>query len=227
MVDTCLCMGAGITMAQGLNRVEPGALNFAFAGDSTFFHTGIPGIVNGVYNNADAIVTILDNFTTAMTGSQPHPGTGKSATGSPAEKISIPEVLGALGVKEIVRANPFDIKAAEDAVLGLLDKKGLRALVFEGPCIVLGASRGGGNCEIREACTGCGLCVARLGCPAISLQAGAPERKALIDSGLCTGCGVCKAVCPAGAIGDVPPVSAPLPATAPPAAQAGGKEARR
>jgi indolepyruvate ferredoxin oxidoreductase alpha subunit len=176
-----------------------------------------------VYNNADTIVTILDNFTTAMTGSQPHPGTGKSATGSPAEKISIPGVLGALGVKEIVRANPFDIRAAEEAVLGLLDRKGLRALVFEGPCIVLGASRSAGNCGVvRETCTGCGLCVTRLGCPAISLRAGppdsgnpvrngVPERKALIDPGLCTGCGVCKAVCPAGAIGDVPPAAIPLP----------------
>jgi indolepyruvate ferredoxin oxidoreductase alpha subunit len=209
-------------MAQGLNRVEPETLNFAFAGDSTFFHTGIPGIVNGVYNRADVIVTILDNFTTAMTGSQPHPGTGKSATGSPAEKISIPGVLDALGVKEIVRASPFDIRAAEEAVLGLLDKKGLRALVFEGPCIVLGAPWAG-NCEVTtETCTGCALCVTKLGCPALSLPAGPPERKALIDPGLCTGCGVCKAVCPAGAIGDVPAGQARQAGQA-----AGGKEARR
>ncbi|MDR3193443.1 MAG: 4Fe-4S binding protein [Treponema sp.] len=231
MVDTCLCMGAGITMAQGLNRVEPETLNFAFAGDSTFFHTGIPGIVNGVYNNADTIVTILDNFTTAMTGSQPHPGTGKTAAGSPAEKIGIPGVLRALGVKEIARADPFDINAAEEAVLNLLDKRGLRALVFEGPCIVLGAARGGGREVNRETCTGCGICVSKLGCPAIFLSAGYPragksaqtgvaERKAFIDADLCTGCGICKTVCPAGAIGNIPPV-APLPAASP----AGEKEA--
>jgi indolepyruvate ferredoxin oxidoreductase alpha subunit len=230
MVDTCLCMGAGITVAQGLNRVEPETLNFAFVGDSTFFHTGIPGIVNGVYNNADTIVTILDNFTTAMTGSQPHPGTGKTATGSPAEKISIPGVLGALGVKEIVRANPFDISAAEEAVLKTLDKRGLRALVFEGPCVVLDAGRGAENWGVsRETCTGCRICVTKLGCPAISLsagypgdskpvQSGGPERKAFIDAGLCTGCGICKTVCPAGAIGNPP--------AAPPAAsRAGEREA--
>jgi indolepyruvate ferredoxin oxidoreductase alpha subunit len=223
MVDTCLCMGAGITMAQGLNRAEPDALNFAFAGDSTFFHTGIPGIVNGVYNNADAIVTILDNFTTAMTGSQPHPGTGKTAVGSPAEKISIPGVLRALGVKEIVRADPFDINAAEEAVLKVLDKRGLRALVFEGPCVVLGAARGAANWGVsRETCTGCRICVTKLGCPAISLSAaypggskpartGGPERKAFIDAGLCTGCGICKTVCPAGAIGGIPPDAPPRP----------------
>jgi indolepyruvate ferredoxin oxidoreductase alpha subunit len=219
MVDTCLCMGAGITMAQGLNRIEPETLNFAFVGDSTFFHTGIPGIVNGVYNKADTIVAILDNFTTAMTGSQPHPGTGKTAAGSPAEKISIPGVLGALGVKEIVRASPFDIRAAEEAVLKVLDKRGLRVLVFEGPCIVPGASRGAGNWEVSgETCTGCRICVTKLGCPAISLSAGYPgdtgpgqsggtERKALIDRDLCTGCGICGTVCPAGAIGAAPPAA--------------------
>jgi indolepyruvate ferredoxin oxidoreductase alpha subunit len=134
-------------------------------------------------------------------------------------------VLSALGVKEIVRTNPFDPKAAEDAVLPTLDKKGIRALVFEGPCIVLGSARSAGakppaelpaklppeRCVIeRETCTGCKLCVTRLGCPAISLSGttaavDAQKRKALIDTTLCTGCGICKAVCPGGAIVDVPP----------------------
>ncbi|GHT63945.1 indolepyruvate ferredoxin oxidoreductase subunit alpha [Spirochaetia bacterium] len=201
MVDTCLCMGAGITVAQGINRAEPDTLNFAFIGDSTFFHTGIPGIVNAVYNKADIIVVILDNYTTAMTGSQPHPGTGKSVTGSPAEKISIYDVVSALGVKDIVRANPFDSKAAEDAVTGLLDKKGVRVILFEGPCIAVQA--GSGKCSITaEQCTGCQICVKKLGCPAISIvPAEKPKLRALIDPALCTGCGICKPVCPAGAIG--------------------------
>jgi indolepyruvate ferredoxin oxidoreductase alpha subunit len=176
-------------------------------GDSTFFHTGIPGIVNGVYNNADIIVVILDNFTTAMTGAQPHPGTGKSVLGSPAEKIGIPGVLSALGVKKIVRANPFELPAIE-AVLRVLDKKGVRALVFEGPCIVLGPARPNAEkCGIeRETCTGCKLCVTRLGCPAISLSArpgaaGAkPAFRAVIDPSLCTGCGICREICAFGAI---------------------------
>jgi indolepyruvate ferredoxin oxidoreductase alpha subunit len=76
MVDTCLCMGAGITVAQGLKRAEPDAVHFAFIGDSTFFHTGIPGVINAVYNQTDIIVVVLDNSTTAMTGNQPHPGMG-------------------------------------------------------------------------------------------------------------------------------------------------------
>ncbi|MDP4178889.1 MAG: indolepyruvate ferredoxin oxidoreductase subunit alpha, partial [Bacillota bacterium] len=82
MVDTCLCMGAGITIAQGLQRSEPDVKHLAFIGDSTFFHTGIPGVINAVYNNTDITVIILDNSTTAMTGHQPHPGTGKTMMGS-------------------------------------------------------------------------------------------------------------------------------------------------
>ncbi|MDR1949817.1 MAG: indolepyruvate ferredoxin oxidoreductase subunit alpha [Spirochaetaceae bacterium] len=210
MVDTCLCMGAGITIAQGINRVEPDTLNFAFIGDSTFFHTGIPGIVNAVYNGADMIIVVLDNGTTAMTGNQPHPGIGKTATGGPAEKIRIPAVLKALGVADPVRVNPFDLRAAKDAVALAADKKGVRALIFEAPCIML--DRGEGRAEILEQkCTGCGVCVRKLGCPAISLQkaggaspGGKPAPKtggrALIDPALCTGCGICAGLCAFGAI---------------------------
>ena len=75
MVDTCLCMGAGITLAQGLALTEPGAKCLAFIGDSTFFHTGIPGVINAVYQGTDITIIVLDNRTTAMTGHQPHPGT--------------------------------------------------------------------------------------------------------------------------------------------------------
>ncbi|MDR1030085.1 MAG: indolepyruvate ferredoxin oxidoreductase subunit alpha, partial [Treponema sp.] len=108
MVDTCLCMGAGITMAQGINRVEPGTLNIAFIGDSTFFHTGLPGLINGVYNQADLVVAILDNGTTAMTGNQAHPGLGRTATGKATQKLSIFDLVAALGIQELVKANPFD-----------------------------------------------------------------------------------------------------------------------
>ncbi|MDR0642061.1 MAG: indolepyruvate ferredoxin oxidoreductase subunit alpha [Treponema sp.] len=204
MVDTCLCMGAGITAAQGINRVESAlgrdTLNFAFIGDSTFFHTGIPGIVNAVYNDANIIVVVLDNYTTAMTGSQPHPGTGFSLYGSPAAKISIPGVLDALGVKGTLRLNPFDFPSAREGVLSLLDKKGLRALVFEAPCIMV--SRGSGPCLVDSAlCTGCGACVKKLGCPALSLGIAEGGRKTcLLDSALCTGCGLCRHLCAFGAI---------------------------
>lgn len=89
MVDTCLCMGADVTIAQGLHRVEPDAVNFSFIGDSTFFASGITGVVNAVYNGTDIILIVLDNSTTAMTGHQPHPGTGVRMMGDVCEKISI------------------------------------------------------------------------------------------------------------------------------------------
>jgi indolepyruvate ferredoxin oxidoreductase alpha subunit len=202
MVDTCLCMGAGITAAQGINRVESAlgkdTLNFAFIGDSTFFHTGIPGIVNAIYNNANIIVVILDNRTTAMTGNQPHPGTGFSIYGSPAEKISIPAVLGALGIGDTLRLNPFDAPAAREGVRSLLDKTGVRAVVFEAPCIMVSKSGPAYGID-GERCTGCGLCVKKLGCPAIS-TAGGGRGGHRIDPALCTGCGLCRYVCAFGAI---------------------------
>jgi indolepyruvate ferredoxin oxidoreductase alpha subunit len=216
MVDSCLCMGAGITMAQGINRVEPEILNFAFIGDSTFFHTGIPGIVNAVYNKANIIVVILDNYTTAMTGNQSHPGTGKTVRGEAAEKISIPALVSALGVTDLIRADPFNLHAAEAAVRAMLDKEGVRVIIFEGPCIAVGAAAQGavkGSCVVdAAACTGCMACVKRLGCPAISIASkeaapasGTRGLRARIDPVLCTGCGICKEVCAFAAIGDEGP----------------------
>jgi indolepyruvate ferredoxin oxidoreductase alpha subunit len=206
MVDTCLCMGAGITMAQGINRAEPETLNIAFIGDSTFFHTGVGGVINAVYNRADILMVILDNGTTAMTGNQAHPGTGQTALGEASERISIPGLLHAAGVREIRRASPFDFAKAKEAAAGLLSLPGVRALILEGPCIAL--ERGKGSCEAApETCVGCGRCVKTTGCPALSLiPAGAGEAKAhfkaFIDLALCTGCGLCASFCGFGAIRD-------------------------
>jgi len=195
MVDTCLCMGAGITMAQGLQRVEPDVTQFAFIGDSTFFHTGIPGIINAVYNQTDIIVVILDNATTAMTGNQPHPGMGIKVTGEKTEKLSIEKIVTALNVAAVVKINPFDQKAAKDAVRSLMERKGVRVLICEAPCIAV-AKSGAKAAVDTEKCTGCKLCLNKLGCPAISLEGS----KAEINSALCAGCGLCATVCPVGAL---------------------------
>lgn len=197
MVDTCLCMGAGITMAQGLHRMEPDAVNVAFVGDSTFFHTGIPGIINAVYNRSDMIIAILDNATTAMTGNQPHPGTGRTAMGGHAPKISIPEVLAAIGVSEVRRVNPFETEAAKEAVRALIDKEGVRVVLFEAPCIV-GVREGTPRVVDRVKCVGCAVCVRKIGCPAMSMDSG----KVRINAALCAGCGLCSHLCAPKAIGD-------------------------
>lgn len=191
MVDTCLCMGAGVTMAQGIARMEKDTTAFAFIGDSTFFHTGIPGVVNAIYNGADEVIVVLDNSTTAMTGRQPHPGTGATMMGGQAAPMSIPKVLEGLGVP-VWRASAFDLQAAKAAIAQAAALRGrVRAVVLEGPCVSL--VKGAKPLTVdREACLGCRRCVRELGCPALFMQAG----KAQIDASLCTGCTLCQQVCP-------------------------------
>ncbi|AFM39480.1 indolepyruvate ferredoxin oxidoreductase, alpha subunit [Desulfosporosinus acidiphilus SJ4] len=196
MVDTCLCMGAGITIAQGLHRAEPDTVNFAFIGDSTFFHTGIPGVINAVYNETDIVLIILDNSTTAMTGHQPHPGTGKTMMGNISEKISITEVLKALGVNYLVTMDPFDLKASIAAVKEASSNKGVSAIIFKSPCIAVTEPAPLYTVD-PDKCTGCRLCIKELGCPAIVKE----KDKVHIESSLCYGCSICAQVCPFKAIG--------------------------
>jgi len=198
MVDTCLCMGAGITIAQGLHRVEPDNVNFAFIGDSTFFHSGIPGVINAVYNDSDIVLIVLDNSTTAMTGHQPHPGTGKTMMGNISEKISISNVLNALGVKHIITRDPFDLEQSIAAVKEAAAFKGISAVIFKSPCIALVSPAPLYSID-TEKCTGCRLCIQELGCPAIVKA----DDLVRIDPALCYGCSICAQVCPFQAIGGV------------------------
>lgn len=200
MVDTCLCMGAGITIAQGINHVEPDSYNFAFIGDSTFFHTGIPGIINAVYNQSNIIIVVLDNYTTAMTGNQSHPGTGRTATGNAAQKVSIFETCKAIGVNDIERVDVFDLNEAIEAAKRAMEKKGVRVLLYEGPCIAVDKGREPARVAAGE-CSSCGVCANKLGCPAIHMETRENGKaKAVIDPILCTGCNVCIAVCSFDAI---------------------------
>ena len=191
MVDTCLCMGAGITMAQGLGRAEPDAVQFAFIGDSTFFHTGVSGLINAVYNGANVIIVILDNGTTAMTGGQPHPGMARTLMGADARRISIYDLVKGIGADDIQRVNPFDIAAAKAAAAHAADLSGVRVIIFEGPCVNI-VPKGDSLMVSSAKCRGCGLCVRKLGCPALSTET---DRKTVIDATLCTGCGICRSVC--------------------------------
>lgn len=196
MVDTCLCMGAGVTVAQGLHRIEPDAVNFAFIGDSTFFHTGIPGVINAVYNETDIVLIVLDNATTAMTGHQPHPGTGKTMMGEISQKVDIAGVLKAIGVGHVVKADPLDLKAAVAAVKDAAAVKGVSAVIFESPCIAV--TKPGPTYAVDvQRCTGCKRCIRELGCPAMVLE----NNKVKIEPSMCYGCSVCAQVCPFGAIG--------------------------
>lgn len=196
MVDTCLCMGAGITIAQGLQRSEPDVKHIAFIGDSTFFHTGIPGIINAVYNNTDITIIVLDNSTTAMTGHQPHPGTGKTMMNNVSEKIDIQGILKACGVKSVVKQNPFDLKASVEAVKNAIDVQGPSAVIFEAPCIAIVKPKPSFIID-QSKCTQCKRCINQIGCPAIVINNGMVE----IEKSLCYGCSLCAQICPTKAIG--------------------------
>ena len=204
-VDTCLCMGAGITMAQGLSVVEPQKKQVAFVGDSTFFASGLTGIANAVYNGHDITVCVLDNATTAMTGGQPHPGTGITLMGERRKPIDIEGVLRALGVECIVEADPLDRGAAVAAATEAIDFEGPSAIIFRSPCVQLKKPDPVLHVK-QELCTGCKKCITEIGCPAIGFSAEeqGPRSKdrgqAFIDPGQCNGCGLCVQVCPFSAI---------------------------
>ena len=207
MTDTCLCMGADITMAQGFYHNEPDRYCFSFIGDSTFFASGITGVVNAVYNQSHQTICILDNSTTAMTGHQPHPGTGVTMMGEIVEKISIEKILEGIGVSPIIQVNPFDQKAAVEAVQKASEAKGVSAIIFKAPCIAIAQKVGWEKPHAltvdTSKCIGCRKCINELGCPALSVsQAKNVKGKQLveIDKSLCTGCGLCSQVCPVGAI---------------------------
>lgn len=191
-VDTCLCMGADITIAQGFSIVEPDKKALAFIGDSTFFASGMTGVANAVYNQHDITIVVLDNATTAMTGSQPHPGTGVTLMGPKSEPISVEGVLRALGVKVITRANPLHLDDAIKAAKEAIEYDGPSAIIYESPCIKLIKPA----CPVEvnlDACTSCGRCVLKLGCPALSWDA--ENRYPVVDASLCNGCGLCTYVC--------------------------------
>ena len=196
MVDTCLCMGAGLGMAQGVGRIEPDTVCFAFVGDSTFFASAIPGVVNAVYNQAEMVLIVLDNSTTAMTGHQPHPGTGRTATGEIVRKISIEAVLRGIGVEFVETVNPLELQTAIDAVKRAAAAPGVKAIIFKYPCAAISAP--GPVLRVSpDRCIRCRRCVTEIGCPALFISDG-PAR---IDAGQCTGCALCTQVCPVHAIG--------------------------
>ena len=196
MCDTCLCMGAGINIAQGVRHVEPDTKAFAFVGDSTFFASGITGVVNAFYNQADLTLVVLDNSTTAMTGHQPHPGIGRTAMGEVVEKVSIERVLRGIGLTCVETVDPLDHELAVETVRRVSAEPGVKAIIFSSPCVVLAKPTAKSHVD-ATACIGCKRCVRQLGCPALFVQ---EDGKVRIDDAQCTGCTLCEQVCPVGAI---------------------------
>ncbi len=196
-MDTTLCMGGSITMAHGMEmaRGSEYAKNVvAVIGDSTFFHSGITGLINMKYNGATGTVVILDNRITGMTGHQDNPCTGKNAKGEPAYAVDIEALVKACGVEHVVTVDPFDLKAFEQAVKEETARGELSVIVARRPCALI-VKQPDMPLRVNDNCKNCGMCM-KIGCPAIEKADG----KAVIVAERCNGCGLCTKVCKFGAI---------------------------
>ncbi len=201
-VETTLCMGSSITLASGIYHAGESRPICCSIGDSTFFHTGMNGLMNAVYNKANITVTILDNRVTAMTGHQPNPGMGKTATGEPTVDISIENLCRGLGAEFVEVVDAYDRKATEEVFKRAKEYVGTSVVIAEQACVI-NARRAGIRLKSYvidvEKCTGCKQCV-KFGCPAIEFDNVGKHAKI---TALCTGCGVCAQICKFDAISEV------------------------
>jgi len=197
-VDSTFCMGSSIGIACGFAAAGNKEI-IATIGDSTFFHTGLPPLVDAIYNRHNITVVILDNRTTAMTGHQPNPGSGVNATMDPAPIIDLVRICEAMGAFT-QQVDPFDLESTKEAIKAANEHDGPAVIVSKRPCILLEKikpSEGGYRVD-KDVCKGCKICINQLGCPAMLFNE--EEKKAEIDDLLCVDCGVCAQVCPYNAI---------------------------
>jgi len=165
-IDTCICMGASIGCAMGMEKAR--GKDFArklvaVIGDSTFFHSGITGLVDMVYNGATSTVLILDNSTTGMTGHQDHPGTGRRIKGDIVEAVDLPLLIKSLGVKHIRIADPYDLKGLETALKEETAREELSVIIVRRPCVLLDKKAKYEPYIVNDKCRTCGVCL-KLGC---------------------------------------------------------------
>ncbi len=207
-LHTCGCMGGGLGNLQGALKAlefdasdvqaEDGTFRgrpVAVLGDSTFFHAGLPALANLAYNQGGGLVVILDNHTTAMTGHQDHPGTGRTLMAKTAPALDPEAIARALGVEQVATVDAYDLDAFLRTAREFLASRRPAVIVARRPCALKTRRRQRAPLVVAEACNGCGICL-RLGCPPL-LRDG---EKVRVDPDLCTGCGVCVAVCPRRAL---------------------------
>ena len=195
-MDTILCMGGGVSMAHGMEKAGEPKKVVGVVGDSTFFHSGITGLLDIAYNGGSSTIIVLDNRTTAMTGHQDHPGTGRTLQGEVTRAISIENIGRACGIERVSVINPYDLESTQEAISEEMSSDESSLIVSRAPCPLRERRRVGAVRKIdSEECKGCKLCL-KLACPAIELQGDMPQ----INEIFCAGCGVCEQVCPAEAI---------------------------
>ena len=197
-VDTTICMGASVSAAHGMAKARGSEFNkklVSVIGDSTFMHSGITGLVDIVYNKGANTVIILDNSITGMTGHQNNPTTGYTIRGEETVQVNLVDLCKSIGVKNVVVADPFDVKEFERVVKEETNRDEASVIIAQRPCALLKSVKYTGKCKINDNCKKCKLCL-KLGCPAISFNG----EKIVIDETQCNGCGLCFNVCPFGAM---------------------------
>ena len=200
-VDTVICMGGGFSVGAGMAKAFKASgvkkAVFGVVGDSTFFHSGMTGAAEIIYNNADMIPVVLDNHITGMTGHQDNPGSGFNLMGEMAAALRIEDILRACGYENIIIVDPQDLKAMDKAIDDAIASVKRTAMVVRRPCLLIKREKFKKRlCAADSAkCIGCKKCLG-VGCPAIMVK----DRKSCIDESLCVGCTVCAQVCPVGAI---------------------------
>jgi len=206
-IHTTVCMGAGVSQAVGIEAVLPEEHGkvVAVIGDSTFLHSGMGGVLNMAYNAIPATVIILDNYTTAMTGRQDHPGSGFDSAGNRTRQVDWETLLRGLGIEHVRLVDAYDIDDIDQVLEEEINRDSPSVIVVQGACMLLR------NRPVkmldpyridREVCTNCGTCL-KIGCPAISRKDGSAGEKPVIDETQCTGCELCFQVCRFEAIGKI------------------------
>jgi indolepyruvate ferredoxin oxidoreductase alpha subunit len=204
-LHTCGCMGASIGVAHGVSKAGIKQRNVAVLGDSTFFHTGLPGLLNTAYNKGNVTTIILDNRTTAMTGRQENPGTGWTLQHQGTPAVSLEALSKAMGIEDVHTVDSYDLAQVEEALRTSLDSEGPSVIIARRQCALLGEARKQ-YLPLRvdaDKCIACDICL-RIGCPALfkgdEVYAKTGKNKVRIDPLLCTGCEVCAQICPRDAI---------------------------
>jgi indolepyruvate ferredoxin oxidoreductase alpha subunit len=205
VADTVICMGASITAGIGIQKASMMGNReskvFAFLGDSTFFHSGITGLINAVYNNSPIVTCILDNRITGMTGHQENPGTGKTLQGLPAPQVDIEKLVLAIGIKpeNLLIVDPYKLAETEAAVKKAYNSTEPFVIITKQPCALIKSvlkKRVNMKCVIKtDKCKKCKGCL-KIGCPALMFKDGIVS----IDKNMCNGCELCKQVCKFDAI---------------------------